>query len=418
MSNVFPIPPAPPASTQASVGSEVDAELLAQTAPLDTLATGYGKAEDRAIQDLNALFSTIMPFVQGSAERVAAAYGASSQAQTSIFNQAYQRLNALRGERAAEAQALAQQLGAPIPLDQFTAAFDIERSVAAPEFGGELLKSQGLAQAGVQQAEAFAGRVFPLKQARLTQETHNFYRDKIFELKQQVAAIKGMRKGMINERLRTRLLEDYEMKLARSQASFDRFNAKKALDLEQKRIDAQLEEIRGSYDLGKKGLAQDKANNKKQANLNKQQYLVAKKQSIVELTNAMLLSGPQEVDRHVIVWETDPITGKKTARSVIETQQIQPPGVQNPDKLLNWLMAKTGINKKDKILYNYAIAQVIRSYKARGMTGIPTDPSKWTSWWKKRMAKKKPPGKFTGPGVYDPSTGKVGGVSESPGYGP
>jgi hypothetical protein len=60
-------------------------------------------------------------------------------------------------------------------------------------------------------------------------------------------------------------------------------------------------------------------------------------------------------------------------------------------KVLRTILAKGGVSKNQKVLYNFAIAQVIRSYEAAGYTGIPKDPSKWKAWWQRRTAPGAPP---------------------------
>ncbi len=396
MSNyTVPLPTAPPPATAAGVGSEVEAELAGQTAPLETEAAGYQRAQERAMSDLQSLFGGILPFVQGSAQRVAEAYGASTEAQKSIFNQAWMRMNELRSQRAGEAQALAQQLGAPIPIDMFTKGVDLERSVFVPEAAGELLKATGLAQAGVQEAEAFAGRVFPLKQARMYRETRNYYQDKIWELKKQIASIKGMKKGMVNERLRQRQLEDYQMRLDRAQAQFQEWSTKQSLKLEQKRLNAQLEEIRGNLKLGADELALKKAEAKTKQNL-QQQYVAAKKEQLIQFSGGMFSPEAKLTDVKTITPKYDPITGKQTGwQSLTETRNLGGQGFRNPAHLLNAILAAAGVSKNQKALYNFAIAQTIRTFRAAGLN-IPNDPSKWGDWWKKRQAAKTVAGRRAG----------------------
>lgn len=395
------LPPPPPAATPGGIASEIDAELQGQISPLEIEAGGFERAESRAVQDLNALFAGLMPFVAGSAQRVAETYGATNAAQASVFNQAWERLNSLRGERAAQAQALAQQIGAPVPLDNmFTQAIDIERGAFVPEAAGQLLASSTIGQAGVQEAEAFAGRVMPLKQARMTAEVHSYYRDQISDLRKQIAAIKSMRPGLINERLRQRQLEDYQMRLDRAEALFARQQTKASLALEQKRLRLQQQELaeqKRQANLGVSENAKDRAhdsaeaakNRKFRANQSAQEKKIANrtyvnnsKQNIVGLTMALAGGGATEYkDFKTLVRNPD-----GTVDSVTETRAL--PGAQpirNPLALLEKTLATAGIKKGQKELYNFAVAQVIRALQANGVRGIPNDPKKWGKWWKDRQ---------------------------------
>jgi hypothetical protein len=346
------------------------------------------------MEDLNSLFAGIMPFVAGSAQRVAEQYGATNLAQQSVFEQAWARLNGLRAEGAAEAQALAQQIGAPIPLDSlFTKGTTQEMGAFVPEAAGELLKASTIGQAGVQQAEAFAGRVMPLVQSRQTREVRNYYRDQITDLKKQITTIKSMKPGLVNERLRQRQLEDYEMKLARAEALFSREQTKRSLALEEKRLKAQLEEIRGNQKLAKNELKQRKnesdrdfALRVRQQNMdaqtkqaNNRSYVNAQKQNIVALSNAIAKPGAQQIEENILVRQPD---GTLSSEKVTRTVKGQ--ALRNPTALLNQIMAQTGITKGQKELYGFAVKQVIQVLKTMGLNP-PADPKKWSAWWKGRQ---------------------------------
>jgi len=393
----YAVPPPPPAATRGGVVSEVEAELQGQMAPLEADAAGYERASTRAVEDLNALFAGIMPFVAGSAQRVAEQYGATNKAQASIFDQAWQRLNSLRGERAAEAQALAQQIGAPVPLDaMMTKGITSEMGNFVPEAAGELLKASTIGQAGVQQAEAFAGRVMPLMQARQTREVKNYYRDQITDLKKQITTLKSMKPGLVNERLRARQLEDYEMRLARAEALFSREQTKRSLKLEEKRLAAQLEEIRGNQKLAKKELTQRKnesdrdfALRLRQQNMdaatrkaNNNSYVNAQKQNIVTLSNALARPGAQQIEEKVLIRQPDGTLSSETVTKTIKGQQLR-----NPTVLLNAILAQSGVTRGQKELYGFAVKQVIAVLKTMGLNP-PADPKKWASWWKKRQGTK------------------------------
>jgi len=389
----YAVPAPPPVSTRPGVASEVEAEIQGQIAPLETEAGGFARAETRAMEDLNALFSGIMPFVAGSAQRVAEQYGATNAAQAQIFTQAWERLNSLRGQRASEAQALAQQIGAPIPLDGLmTQGITNEMGAFIPEAAGELLKASTIGQAGVQQAEAFAGRVMPLKQARMTREVKNYYRDQITDLRKQIASIKAMKPGMVNERLRARQLEDYEMRLARAESLFQREQTKRSLKLEEKRLAAQLEEIRGNQaiairdqNIGVQEAAKDRKLTKQQRQTGDRTYVNQQKQNIVQYVNALAGGGSNDVDRKVAEWVENPDTGQLEFKTYTRTETINTKGIRNPNQLLNQVLAQLGIKPGQKELYGFAVQQVVQTLRAAGLKGTPNDPKQWAKWWKTRQ---------------------------------
>ena len=413
-----PLPPAPPPPTLESVTQEIQSQIAAQTAPLESMAAGYGNAENRAIEQLNQLYAGIMPFVQGSAERVASQYGATTAAQQGIFNQAYQRMNDLRGQRAAEAQALAQQIGAPVPLDSYTQGLDIERQVFAPESAGDLLHGQGLAQAGVQEAEAFAGKVFPLHQVRMQNETHQYFRDKIWELNQQIANIKSQSSSIISKEFKDRQLQYYQLQLDRTQLLYDQWKSKqdvkfrqkefaltkrqqlkaekqqkfenvmtkKGFLLEKQRFNAQKLQFAQQMGLSMKELDAKIANDKWARThgatqlADKQRYL-QKVDQITSVTDS-LLTGVAPTYKTIKVKDA---YGNEKIKTVIDTPGTPGIGAAGPMKVLRTLMAKVGISQKSNPrLYRQAVQQVISSYQAAGYTSIGSDPSKWKQWWKNR----------------------------------
>jgi hypothetical protein len=365
------------------------------------------------------MFSSLMPFVAGSAERVAASYGATNAAQVSIFNQAWARLNSLRGEGAADAQALAQQLGAPLPIDAFTKGTTGEMGVFVPEAAGELLKASTIGQAGVQEAEAFAGRVWPLKQARMQQQTRQYYRDQISALRRQIASIKATAPGMISSRLRERQIQDYEMQLAKYEANFNRWSTQqnlkleekrlaqqrkeaetarkqgaRALNMEQQRINQQKRELAESTRANKagEGLEQQRINvSKAQSKVGNATYINQQKQNITQVVNGLSSPGPNLVDVKTGQWVDTDFDGKADKWvSATTTRNLAGAAVRNPQQLLSKTLAQLGIKPGQKVLYNFAVAQVILTLKSLGMTKIPDDPKKWPSWWKKRQAKLNP----------------------------
>src|SRR5215467_2160589 len=149
-------------------GSQIDSEVGAQEAPLNQQISDLQGRETNSLQKLGDMFGTLMPYVQGAAGAVQDSYNTAFQAQQSIFNTAMQRMNQMKQDRAQQAQTMAQEVGGPVAVGEFTAsalAPSEELSMTAPN---NLTHALANAEAGVQEANAFSGRVFPLVQTEQT----------------------------------------------------------------------------------------------------------------------------------------------------------------------------------------------------------------------------------------------------------
>src|SRR4051812_38953387 len=104
--------------------TSVQNQIGAQTAPLQSQIGTLQSDETRALQGIGGLYDHIQPAVQQSAQAVDDSYRNAESVQNSIFAQANQRLNALKQDRASEAQRMAQQIGGPVAINEFTAGMD------------------------------------------------------------------------------------------------------------------------------------------------------------------------------------------------------------------------------------------------------------------------------------------------------
>jgi len=128
------------------------------------------------------------------------------------FDQASARLDQFRQQRAAEAQALAQQTGGPVPLSAFTEGIDpgnIQPSSAA----GALMGAIGAGQDQFADIGRTTSEVFPLIKVEQNKQLREDYEDKISAVQDEIANIKGQRGGMVNKRYADLLAaeRDYQM---------------------------------------------------------------------------------------------------------------------------------------------------------------------------------------------------------------
>jgi hypothetical protein len=158
------------------------------------------------------------------------------------------------------------------------------------------------------------------------------------------------------------------------------------LELEEQRLALQAEEIRGNQALGWAGLSADQ---KKHGN---RTYVNQQKQNIVALSNALYNPAKERVPVKRGAWVERPdAPGVYEWHTTTEYVTTGPSPVRNPNKLLKSLMSQLGFGANQKVLYNFAIAQIIRVYATAGIQ-LPRDPKKWASWWQKRQSAKPPRG--------------------------
>ena len=181
--------------------SQVTGEIGAQEAPLQSQISDLQSRETNSLQKLGEMFGTLQPYVQGAAGQVQDSYNTAFQAQQSIFNTAMQRMNQMKQDRAQAAQTMAQQVGGPVAVGEFTAsalAPDEELSMTAPN---ALTHALANAEAGVQEANAFSGQVFPLIQTEQTANMKNYFETQIKDINDQISTLEGSKQGAINTRL-------------------------------------------------------------------------------------------------------------------------------------------------------------------------------------------------------------------------
>lgn len=290
--------------TRKDVTTEVEGEIKGQTGPLQGQ---IGQTErDRAATDkyLQDLFAGAQADAGAAAGRMRGDYSQAIASERDIMGAASDKLNQLRQQRAADAQKLAQQIGGYVPIGDFTSPVDLESSLFSADSAGSLLRATGLAEAGVQHAEAFSGQVLPLLRVKEMEASRAKYDAHISEIKDQIAAIEAQKGGMINERTRKRMLEDRQFAL--DQANSNR-----------------------TYDLAKKQAAIDKDNSDialKEHVLNKQKaqhdWLAARKSYGLE-ERRLALSAAQLYGAEV-VWnpKTKTYDLKKDGKSTLERDQM------------------------------------------------------------------------------------------------
>jgi hypothetical protein len=230
-----PLPPPPsgvglmtvqsPDQLMGAATSQVDAELKGSIDPLQSQYNLLGNQEDRAARNIQAMFGNLMPYVAGAAQNVQGAYGQAEAAQADILAAAQTKLSQLKQSRAQEAQALAQEMGGPVSMGEFTAGLDDQASLLASLSAGEQMHTNQYGLADVSEANAFAGRVFPLVQTEQTAKARQFFEDQKKTIQDQISSLKGQRGSKINSAYNDLLTKEREFALQKTQEALDKTKA-------------------------------------------------------------------------------------------------------------------------------------------------------------------------------------------------
>jgi hypothetical protein len=220
--------------------SEADAaaQIQGQNAPLQAREKTLGGQQTAAAGAITKEFSGLMPYVAGSAQRVGQAYGGALSAEQQIFQAAGQRMNQLKQSQAAEAQQLAQQMGGPVATGDFTKAMEPYESVMGSQAAGSMLHTLGMGQAGVQEAEQFAGQVFPALQTEQVANSDNFYKNQIKDLQNQIDANLSGKSALVGKEQSDLLASERAFRQQQLQTAMAKQQAKREWKVQQQQIRA------------------------------------------------------------------------------------------------------------------------------------------------------------------------------------
>jgi hypothetical protein len=227
------------AQIQAEAEQQAAAQIQGTVAPLQgqiTTLTGQETSAHKAIGDE---FAALMPGVQASAGRVEQAYGGALQAEQSIFAAAGTRMNQLHQQQAQEAQQLAQQMGGPVTTGQFTQNLAPYEQALGSEAPAALLDTLGRAQTGVQQAESFAGQVFPALQTEQQANSDNYYKNQIKGIQDQIAQAQAGKSTLTQSKLTDLLNQERQFKLQLAQQKLDKTKASRDWKVQQASLNSQ-----------------------------------------------------------------------------------------------------------------------------------------------------------------------------------
>jgi len=197
--------------------AEVAAEMAAASAPIERAISGAQQDQAGALQSIGNLFSGLQPSVENATRWVGEQYDQAMGAEQGIYNAANQRLAQMREARASDAQRMAQMIGGPVAVSEFTAGVEPSQQYYAQSGGGQLLHSLALAQAGKQEAAAFSGQVFPLLRTEQEADVRSTFGKRIAELRGQLSDLQAQKTSAINSRFFERQKAEREYELSKQE---------------------------------------------------------------------------------------------------------------------------------------------------------------------------------------------------------
>lgn len=205
--------------------SQVNDDINAQVAPLQSQYDTLGSQEGSTAAAIAKMFGTIQPAVQQSADAVKGSYDEAESRQQAIFTQATKQLNDLRQGQAQKAQALAQEIGGPVAMGEFDAGLPEQQESLANLGSGQMLHTLAYAQAGEQEAQDFAGKVFPLVQTEQQAQSRKYFEDQKKTISDQIAQIKSTAGSKLTEAKNTLLTNERTYALQQAQNALDKIKA-------------------------------------------------------------------------------------------------------------------------------------------------------------------------------------------------
>jgi len=205
--------------------AEVAAEMAAASAPIERAIAGTQADQDKALAGIGNLFSGLQPQVEESTRWVGQQYDQALTAETGIYQAANQRLAQMREQRATDAQKMAQMMGGPVAVGEFTAGVEPNQQYYAQTGAGQLLHSLALAQAGKQEAAAFSGKVFPLLRTEQEADARSVFGKRIADLRGSLSDLQASKTSSINSRFFERQKAEREYELSKQEMELKRISA-------------------------------------------------------------------------------------------------------------------------------------------------------------------------------------------------
>jgi hypothetical protein len=321
-----------------AAAAEIDAALSQELRPMNEALVQARADETADDADINKLFQGILPFAQAGANEVETSYDEAYNRALDIGQQTGEQLTDLRGARQDEAMQLAQTIGGGVNMADFTQGVDVEQAMFKQQVAGDLLLTLAEAEAGAQEANAFATQVLPLVQTENINQIHRDYNRQITGIQREIADIKASRGDRVNARFTELLADEREFALAKTQQDRDWKVAQQSLKNEAQRLEMERTQLygvdkKGNLTLDGKALAlQDK--NQKKLDQNKL------KQQAGALLEKAMSGSVQKVEGWIDVQPNSPgaVEYAPGKWGVWKSQDVPTDGMRNPDDIYDYLV--------------------------------------------------------------------------------
>lgn len=236
---------------------QISSELQGQIDPLQNQIGTLGTQENRAVGQIGSMFDKLQPTVNQGVVAVSDSYNQAQITENSIFTQAQANINQLKQNRAAEAQQMAQNIGGPVAVGEFTAGFDPAAQALTYLGAGQQLHTLGYAQAGVQEASAFASQVFPLLRTEETAKARNYFEDQIKTLRENINDLNKSKTTLTNTRYNELKQQQLQHNLDQARLNLDKLNNKRTYGLQVKQYHADQIKANRDWNASKRTLNLD-----------------------------------------------------------------------------------------------------------------------------------------------------------------
>jgi hypothetical protein len=210
---------------QQQVADEVASQINAENAPLKAQADTLGGQETAAQKELQSEQAALMPYIQHSADQVGQFNKDALSMEQSVFQAAGSRMSSMQQDQAAEAQKLAQQMGGPVATGEFTEGLQPFSDALPGAQATNMLEGLGIASAGNQEAQQFAGQVFPALMTEEQAKSKGYFEDQIKTLRDQITQNASGKSALIGSTLADALDKERTFELNVKTAQLDKLKA-------------------------------------------------------------------------------------------------------------------------------------------------------------------------------------------------
>jgi hypothetical protein len=371
--------PAPMSESElrSTAASQIDLEIGQSVAPLQSQIGITQGREDRALGQIGGMFDALQPVVQQGATAVQNSYDQATAQEKSVFANAQAELAAHRGNRAADAQSMAQLTGGPVAIGDYTQPFDDAATDLTQLGAGQQLHTLAYAQAGEQQAQQFAGQVFPLVRTEQMASARNTFEDQIKSYQDQITALESQKGAQVNKRYNELRTQELQYGLQRAQYQLDKLDKQRTYNLQVKDAKVQKAEADRTYKLNKQQADEvTKKDNRdyqlavaggKRDDLKEEHaYALGQRTAKSEEDRVKIARDTYDLQTKQLVFEMDKSTGTVNGKKTLEALQT--------DAQIKQAAATLGLSKKD-------LAEKIREFSvnaAQSKQKLQVDQS--TAW--------------------------------------